>query len=68
MAFKTLLLEGPVLFLVLGTYIHKCQGGNFGSISFCNHKLVFMATLVAFLAFMALKHQNMEIMTSLTPN
>ena len=70
LAFSSLILEGPALFLTLDTYIYanQYQGSNFGSISFCKYKLVFIVTLVTLLAFMALKRQNMGIMTFSTPN
>ena len=70
LAFKRPLFQDPALFWVKGSLESSsgCYESIFGSANFCLCNLAFPATIVAFLAFVALKLKNNESRALLTPN
>ena len=69
LAFKRPSFQDPALFWAKGCLKSSsgCYESMFGSINFLICNLAFAATVVAFLAFMALKHENNEIRVLSTP-
>ena len=70
MAFKTTVGNFSVQIGLLGSIkvAFECQNPNFGSFDIQMCELLFLATIAAFLAFMALKLQNTVFPNLLTPN